>query len=160
MAMVDPGSSPPTRGTRKDRDRPGWRARFIPAYAGNTRPGDSPAWSRPVHPRLRGEHRECVTSVRSTIGSSPPTRGTPAPNRDIPDCARFIPAYAGNTRKNDEAVSVVAVHPRLRGEHRTDPSLSPIKPGSSPPTRGTPPPGRPSGRLVRFIPAYAGNTDA
>jgi len=158
MAMVDPGSSPPTRGTRKDRDRPGWRARFIPAYAGNTRPGDSPAWSRPVHPRLRGEHRECVTSVRSTIGSSPPTRGTLNGAATQVGVARFIPAYAGNTRQSAWGRRPPPVHPRLRGEHIAKQGNPAESAGSSPPTRGTRFHSRSRALGCRFIPAYAGNT--
>ena len=51
------GSSPHARGTRCGQCRSAWRYRFIPACAGNT-PYASPLHkTRPVHPRMRGEHR-------------------------------------------------------------------------------------------------------
>ena len=50
------GSSPRVRGTQHARGGPGAHHRFIPACAGNT-PRSSPSrGSRPVHPRVCGEH--------------------------------------------------------------------------------------------------------
>ncbi len=49
------GSSPLTRGTQKSGGCKSRYARFIPAYAGNSNPANTPINSLPVHPRLRGE---------------------------------------------------------------------------------------------------------
>ena len=96
----------------------------------------------------------------TSIGSSPPARGTrTAASRSL-TTVRFIPACAGNTRSVHGLSRRTSVHPRLRGEHIVSWSVSPTRCGSSPPARGT----RRSGHLPltrpRFIPACAGNTSA
>ena len=115
------------------------RTGFIPAYAGNTRVVHSQSARYAVHPRLRGEHRQ-----RRHAGQGE---------------RRFIPAYAGNTRVRTLLASVMPVHPRLRGEHRFDARKCIRRHGSSPLTRGTPAGAWRFVQGVRFIPAYAGNTD-
>ncbi len=152
-----------------------------------------------VHPRMRGEHtsKHAIRPASQSTGSSPHARGTRAivlgeggPSdakslRFIPACAgntalsrcaaldRFIPACAGNTRR--AAVTTVAVHPRMRGEHAA--RRRPRCRGSSPHARGTPGLARRDGisrpvhprmrgepsasdrwHVRRFIPACAGNT--
>ena len=72
------GSSPPTRGTPLQVSCSCFQLRFIPAYAGNTATRCRMIASRPVHPRLRGEHWLMMQPHRQTRGSSPPTRGTRA----------------------------------------------------------------------------------
>ncbi len=94
---ANPGSSPPTRGTRyrKRKRTPG--RRLIPAHAGNTA---CPATRRrcvPAHPRPRGEHTNPGGHGHEFFGSSPPTRGTRAPCRRWGRWWRLIPAHAGNT---------------------------------------------------------------
>ncbi len=111
------GSSPPTRGTRM-RNVVGLRAaRFIPAHAGNTSACSSLTVSHAVHPRPRGEHDVVFSPETIASGSSPPTRGTPAPAPMPTHSTRFIPAHAGNTLGT-------AIHAGTAI-------------GSSPPTRGT-----------------------
>ena len=73
-------------------------------------------------------------------GSSPLTRGT------RPD--------------NPHGPSLVAVHPRLRGEHSRFAWRASERNGSSPLTRGTQPPHEAPPSPSRFIPAYAGNTES
>ena len=51
-----------------------------------------------------------------------------------------------------------SVHPRLRGELFPDGLINDPLIGSSPLTRGTPVRFKPSFSLIRFIPAYAGNS--
>ena len=71
---------------------------------------------------------------------------------------RFIPAYAGNTRRCRTESRNRTVHPRVCGEHRHGEFPFVHFVGSSPRMRGTHRPPEPDGRDGRFIPAYAGNT--
>ena len=138
------GSSPPVRGTRlRPRSSPpvGEQSaghRFIPACAGNTllrcglrfipacagRFGQSTMPQTPVHPRLCGEHKNATSRFILRLYAQ----------RFIPACAgntrqtdhfmpRFIPACAGNTHGYRVLRSV---HPRLCGEHRSQPSAPPL----------------------------------
>ena len=72
-------------------------SRFIPAYAGNT---CSAMYCEP-----------------HASGSSPRARGTRAVAPAALVGWRFIPACAGNTKRNIDLESKLAVHPRVRGEH-------------------------------------------
>ena len=131
------GSSPHTRGTLRYRSCCSTTGRFIPAYAGNARNPQFAPVQRPVHPRIRGERERYNDSDVLNVGSSPHTRGTPAPTPAHRLPGRFIPAYAGNARAGKVDQIPDSVHPRIRGE-RVSAS-------------------RYSHTLFRFIPAYAGN---
>ena len=74
--IIECGSSPHTRGTRRPADRDGPQGRFIPAHAGNTEMWLLPSHHVSVHPRTRGEHRTGPSSTTRSTGSSPHTRGT------------------------------------------------------------------------------------
>ena len=152
------GSSPLARGTRHTLVRPLQPVRFIPARAGNTRRGPSPARRAPVHPRSRGEHESGVRSIVASIGSSPLARGTLRLRARRPPLAWFIPARAGNTISRPPITWTSSVHPRSRGEHRSRSGPRAQDSGSSPLARGTPPRPERVARLLRFIPARAGNT--
>ena len=91
------GSSPLARGTRRFDTAEILRRRFIPARAGNTRPGRRRRPWPPVHPRSRGEHTSPTAAGWRTTGSSPLARGTPRFRRRLRLGHRFIPARAGNT---------------------------------------------------------------
>ena len=71
---------------------------------------------------------------------------------------RFIPAYAGNSRKRGISLRYMAVHPRLRGELITENAIVIGCAGSSPLTRGTHTRTGDETGNGRFIPAYAGNS--
>ncbi len=77
FSAIAVGSSPHTRGTRREAGDRNPGCRFIPAHAGNT--SRIPiSWSRcAVHPRTRGEHVGLVRKYEQGDGSSPHTRGTP-----------------------------------------------------------------------------------
>ena len=131
------GSSPRLRGTQSMTVTLGGITRFIPAFAGNaasSRPASTP---RPVHPRVCGERAPVAACSSRMSGSSPRLRGTP-----------------------EEHLGHVAhgpVHPRVCGE-RTLVHTPPICTiGSSPRLRGTHKAGVVRGKLLRFIPAFAGN---
>ena len=92
-----PGSSPLTRGKRREPNRRQARIRLIPAHAGKTGPFRQcapPSWA---HPRSRGENPPQVLIGAVRTGSSPLTRGKRQP--PIPGSAadRLIPAHAGKT---------------------------------------------------------------
>ena len=132
------GSSPLARGTQSAGGGEGAEDRFIPARAGNTPEGrEEPEWST-VHPRSRGEHRECTMMLDTVCSSSPLARGTPG---------RPVSPRPGRP-----------VHPRSRGEHATALRNSVEANGSSPLARGTQCRAGGSAQERRFIPARAGNT--
>ncbi len=156
--LPDGGSSPQARGTLGDLSALRFDERFIPAGAGNTATGRRWIRARPVHPRRRGEHVEGPPAAGTKTGSSPQARGTQAGRDGHRRRHRFIPAGAGNTGTSRESRSGISVHPRRRGEHGTCPTRRRPRPGSSPQARGTPGILSSLIRLVRFIPAGAGNT--
>ncbi len=134
------GSSPRERGTPWPNAEVLAAARFIPARAGNTRQG--------------------VEGCQQASGSSPRERGTHTCRRATCRRSRFIPARAGNTSGASTRPAFTAVHPRASGEHES--GLRPIDSGhgSSPRERGTHLRDRFGGRVHRFIPARAGNTQS
>ena len=152
------GSSPPVRGTPGRGTRTEAHQRFIPACAGNTSRYLLRNGRRPVHPRLCGEHAAPGAHSSSPIGSSPPVRGTLPPIDAGKACCRFIPACAGNTVRAHTRGPDAPVHPRLCGEHFGDLTVKAGVTGSSPPVRGTRCLRLGFGRVLRFIPACAGNT--
>ena len=112
-----PGSSPRMRGTLGEPTSECFNDRFIPAYAGNTIDfisGDAPD---AVHPRVCGEHATKEPAKSTSSGSSPRMRGTQASHRAMSACHRFIPAYAGNTQREQQSGRCRSVHPRVCGEH-------------------------------------------
>jgi len=90
------GSSPRVRGTRPTGRRRIDRSRFIPAGAGNARPGPRVRRLHPVHPRGCGERPSSLGGVTECHGSSPRVRGTRRCRRLGAAGKRFIPAGAGN----------------------------------------------------------------
>ena len=152
------GSSPRGRGTPSFRSTGPRHERFIPARAGNTCAGSSPARRSSVHPRAGGEHPSRSGCGQISTGSSPRGRGTlddAIPRHPI---GRFIPARAGNTPPGAPARVEIPVHPRAGGEHSARAFLPASVGGSSPRGRGTRTRRTSHAGEVRFIPARAGNT--
>ena len=152
------GSSPRGRGTRGGTCGGRSNPRFIPAWAGNT----LKAWTFPrqatVHPRVGGEHPQTTGNARLIFGSSPRGRGTLRSAWFATGWKRFIPAWAGNTYRQQQMWRSRTVHPRVGGEHGTRVSTSSNLIGSSPRGRGTLPVAQICHGPRRFIPAWAGNT--
>ena len=155
---VDSGSSPRMRGTQRRPEQCVGLPRFIPAYAGNTGRPSRRTGGGPVHPRVCGEHAQCVSKLLAVRGSSPRMRGTRSAGRPRWAASRFIPAYAGNTPGSGAAIRPCPVHPRVCGEHLKSPISLGTSSGSSPRMRGTRSAMRLRRKPNRFIPAYAGNT--
>ena len=156
--MKGVGSSPHARGTPPGAAPGAAGQRFIPACAGNTHPWPRAAVSRPVHPRMRGEHQGTADGKATTFGSSPHARGTLAQAGAERVAGRFIPACAGNTACGWRQQQEHAVHPRMRGEHPSPGRGSTPRGGSSPHARGTRAQVGVAQLVAGFIPACAGNT--
>ena len=93
------------------------RAGFIPACAGNTSDRADRCATPPVHPRVCGEHDDQIDRIMPTPGSSPRVRGTRRVQSRRDHQRRFIPACAGNTGRTALWRHLLAVHPRVCGEH-------------------------------------------
>ena len=153
------GSSPLSRGI------PGiclsGRGQFgiIPALAGNT---DAPSRAKPAmrdHPRSRGEYAAAAWTAGIRSGIIPALAGNTLFNQEGGVAVeRIIPALAGNTVGPSDHVPSGWDHPRSRGEYWSAPSLSAIRLGSSPLSRGIQVSGYSHNHGFRIIPALAGNT--
>ena len=147
------GSSPHARGTQVSTVHPPISSRFIPACAGNASFDCASAYQQPVHPRMRGERGQVAQGGVGDAGSSPHARGTHGHAARGDGRDRFIPACAGNAQPRTARATVLAVHPRMRGERETHDIAEGWTTGSSPHARGTH--ATPVFPLVvlRFIPA-------
>ena len=95
--VLDPGSSPLTRG-KQDRERthpP--RRRLIPAHAGKTWSFNSDTSVTWAHPRSRGENPWGSATPGDLLGSSPLTRGKRVETIPHVRAGGLIPAHAGKT---------------------------------------------------------------
>ncbi len=110
------GSSPRVRGTHRGfRPEPAVD-RFIPACAGNASRCGTDSRRFAVHPRVCGERRCRIRNACGFLGSSPRVRGTPVLPKTAGRHGRFIPACAGNARRDAARGCRLPVHPRVCGE--------------------------------------------
>ena len=135
--MVE-GSSPLTRGKRKQFSVYRYGAGLIPAHAGKTLGATDPH-----------------TSAR---GSSPLTRGKHQSRRECCGRMGLIPAHAGKTWSRPGGSNGLKAHPRSRGENSISCLSSAKFAGSSPLTRGKHLDGGSVEITGRLIPAHAGKT--
>ena len=91
-------------------------------------------------------------------GSSPHTRGARSDVQPSRPATGIIPAYAGSTRRCPTPADSHWDHPRIRGEHSSNPARAAGGAGSSPHTRGAQRRERRNDVAQRIIPAYAGST--
>ncbi len=152
------GLSPLARGTREPKIFALWDCRFIPAGAGNTDFDVEKIRTSAVYPRWRGEHITRITRGFRTCGLSPLARGTHLFPHPVIYLQRFIPAGAGNTRKETHRRPPRSVYPRWRREHSMTNNQLTSTHGLSPLARGTQIEIDQQIRSARFIPAGAGNT--
>ena len=152
------GSSPLTRGKRRE-GRHGLFARgLIPAHAGKT-PAFS--WASPglwAHPRSRGENWRGRRWRCRRWGSSPLTRGKPVSRRVMTSPRGLIPAHAGKTLRPWWRRGSRGAHPRSRGENAEGRGHIAHTTGSSPLTRGKRDVQPPRSVHEGLIPAHAGKT--
>ena len=151
------GSSPRVRGTLNGHEISSGLTRFIPACAGNAVDHDHRRHDYPVHPRVCGERLGSLAPRKPDPGSSPRVRGTHFRARPDHLLTRFIPACAGNAASKSANMVLFAVHPRVCGERIPAIGAAERQAGSSPRVRGTLATMTNKHRMVRFIPACAGN---
>ena len=155
--IKESGSSPRVRGTVRLGIVMVLKVRFIPACAGNRfRPATVPA-AKSVHPRVCGEQFPGLEVDGLLDGSSPRVRGTDHEHDDDLQLDRFIPACAGNRPSSWEYRRSSAVHPRVCGEQLSALRHTSEGGGSSPRVRGTGYLEEIVVKILRFIPACAGN---
>ena len=112
----------------------------------------------PAHPRSRGENAYQSRARDIFKGSSPLTRGKLNRRRHGQGGHGLIPAHAGKTQSSSAWSGRAWAHPRSRGENHVARGRPIHREGSSPLTRGKPPPGSPRPHLPGLIPAHAGKT--
>ena len=151
------GSSPRGRGTPASPASSGTWRRFIPAWAGNAGAASPGCSAATVHPRVGGERVVPISTVATSVGSSPRGRGTRVPVLFRSTSRWFIPAWAGNARAGIHRLHGHAVHPRVGGERVREGNRPSPNNGSSPRGRGTRRRGPKGPARSRFIPAWAGN---
>ena len=137
-ALVGDGSSPHTRGLRREHVPRAHAGGIIPAHAGFTHPSGPRGPGRADHPRTRGVYPASRSPASQLSGSSPHTRGLPA---------RMVGPRAG-----------AGDHPRTRGVYHLPVGGRQRPAGSSPHTRGLRASLRLSLRACGIIPAHAGFT--
>ena len=134
------GSSPLTRG-KPSRGSPSQRShRLIPAHAGKTACNVEAFVSQQAHPRSRGENQAHAVTLDRVAGSSPLTRGKRDHNLADTNRPGLIPAHAGKTSAVARWGRCPRAHPRSRGENEDAGPIGAHTSGSSPLTRGKPPP--------------------
>ena len=112
----------------------------------------------PDHPRACGANPGALTWLALRAGSSPRMRGKLVRHGAVADERRIIPAHAGQTSSPCNWTFGSQDHPRACGANLTPKPLPPRKAGSSPRMRGKPGTRKRIAKLMRIIPAHAGQT--
>ena len=130
------GSSPRVRGKHLLPDGLGRCWGLIPACAGKTLLGSSPAKKERAHPRVCGENPSSISTVVIALGSSPRVRGKRHRHHHGPGQDGLIPACAGKTAQAGAGLKRSPAHPRVCGENVQMCSKIARAIGSSPRVRG------------------------
>ena len=130
------GSSPLTRGKPYKTAYTPKALRLIPTHAGKTCAPSPASGLTAAHPHSRGENSWLPSLTRTTLGSSPLTRGKPRRGvaRHQPD--GLIPTHAGKTVSALDTHRQAEAHPHSRGENTRKRQYLACCQGSSPLTRG------------------------
>ena len=131
---------------------------IIPACAGSTaicRFSPVAFWD---HPRMCGEHSNCVSVMVIRQGSSPHVRGALRLGPPYYHSSGIIPACAGSTVRALTKPTAAWDHPRMCGEHPCKTPYVVVFPGSSPHVRGAQTVSAALSVPVGIIPACAGST--
>ncbi len=151
------GSSPRVRETSRDIVTVFAVTRFIPACAGNVVQVHKLNRESAVHPRVCGKRLPIFLISSNVFGSSPRVRETLSELKITKDIERFIPACAGNVNVASPPKIPSSVHPRVCGKRSVIDEAAMVKNGSSPRVRETFFSVLFSVKMLRFIPACAGN---
>ena len=154
------GSSPLTRGKRRELGRCHRRHGLIPAHAGKTLLRGVILPSPGAHPRSRGENWTQSSGKLTGKGSSPLTRGKQTQRDGHSTRQRLIPAHAGKTSAVTSSPCLPWAHPRSRGENEQGTGNREGHPGSSPLTRGKLGHCGSLAWTIGLIPAHAGKTSS
>ena len=111
-----------------------------------------------AHPRSRGENSNHNKPTRTSMGSSPLTRGKPRGRGRSEADKGLIPAHAGKTAPKSPTSRPAPAHPRSRGENRDRHAPRYPHGGSSPLTRGKLLDAAQEVPELGLIPAHAGKT--
>ena len=112
------GSSPLSRGIRRNLLSLAHQDRIIPALAGNTLGSRQNRVVNTDHPRSRGEYASEAIQTLEGAGSSPLSRGIRPCGSGSGATPRIIPALAGNTCRSARTGCGGSDHPRSRGEYK------------------------------------------
>ena len=92
--------------------------RITPAYAGKSRGQTGCQPLQRDHPRVCGEKLETQGGMFCELGSPPHVRGKVFGDSSIGKTAGITPAYAGKSRKQQQAQTPRQDHPRMCGEKK------------------------------------------
>ena len=153
---AEPGLSPRTRGSPRDRAAGGSADGPIPADAGEPWRLPPHPWRGRAYPRGRGGAREVQPNSAPSGGLSPRTRGSQIPLKFWNPRAGPIPADAGEPAGSACGVTSRGAYPRGRGGASVEPQKAGAPMGLSPRTRGSPQASRAPTTRPGPIPADAG----
>ena len=152
------GSSPRVRGKLQRVVEYVGDGRIIPARAGQTSKVSARHSARSDHPRACGANTSSSRLDLLECGSSPRVRGKRADLRPATAATRIIPARAGQTSRRPWHGIRRLDHPRACGANSLALANAASLDGSSPRVRGKLIGGIDVVRLIRIIPARAGQT--
>ncbi len=132
------GLSPHTRGKRYQADGSRNTCGPIPAYAGETLLGIASLSATRAYPRIRGGNHEFGLHASFRQGLSPHTRGKRVGAGLGAGVSGPIPAYAGETAKDNCLRQCHGAYPRIRGGNCKTAGNKTFNQGLSPHTRGKP----------------------
>ena len=150
------GTSPRVRGKLFHQSAANSKKGYIPACAGEARPGPGAPSSDPVHPRVCGGSHRSAMIDSSESGTSPRVRGKPRKTPRRGSGWRYIPACAGEAPSRCNPNRERAVHPRVCGGSTAVVNAAKIAWGTSPRVRGKLRGPHRHGAGAGYIPACAG----
>ena len=152
------GSPPHTRGILCKCDCGNYKSGITPAHAGNTTRHQKMVADQWDHPRTRGEYISDQGRAITLEGSPPHTRGIHRVRFFCCQPDGITPAHAGNTNSRTTPLWRPRDHPRTRGEYESRNTLTMLRRGSPPHTRGIQLDSLEAAQKDGITPAHAGNT--
>ena len=152
------GLSPRGRGKPHQRAHAAAVLGSIPAWAGETFVFVVGGAVLAVYPRVGGGNGARERERKSGLGLSPRGRGKLRPGRSSCNTRRSIPAWAGETYRRRNSKPPMEVYPRVGGGNCDTERHADKIGGLSPRGRGKLPFTNTRMKIVRSIPAWAGET--